>query len=484
MTELAREKETDLVIDTIGTTVVFNCNLLHPRMINIFEVMMAKEKNNNLAAIFVSETGPTDRYAEFCKHSKSMIISLPYIVGKGLAAVDEKDVGASLVTTIWINMIHVFLHELHHNVAYAVDWEGTDANQIEEESEAQEYADIVLEKIIAAGDAEIPPLAEIPWFNTQIMSVIIMEIQAGQKEWAGKQKHMIDNGMIFNDGTTNFTSLREYFKVSTEKPELYEKKVETVPVEMESTQEEPASPDSAENAGLFDQPMLPGDASEASQEVVNVVPNTVQTGGDMTQEDNEALEMMEEIAPEPEEEEKPVQNAKAASPSGDPIMNPFGDTPPASVTPRSVMVGSIEMLRGIYVKLHNHMFANCGFNMGSFTKVGMVFTKAILTPEEITMIIGTFTTNNENQAYWETPKLIGGVRGRNFKDATLPGYDLLIQRAGMQRKIRMVVQNPNTGKPPALRAQAGEQITWIIDITDEKHEWLGIIENGVYRCLH
>ena len=519
-------------IGVMGETIVFNRHLVHPKMLGIFEHMLGMEKDNNLLAIFISETGPMDRYAEFCKHTKSMVISLPYIMERTLKTVDEKDVGLSITAGIWINMLHVFLHELHHNVAFAVDWTATEANLEGEEEDAQEYADIMLEEAIAKFGAEVPPLAEIPWFNTHVMEFLIDEIREGEKDWAGKHKRMIDENLIFDNGEAKYTSIREYFKDSTERPDLYQEHVEVVPLEMNVVDEKEEKKEV--NTNLFDRMLLPGGQMSlfsaepveepASEAIIDVTPTPVETPTkeeSMTAEDLEMLDMTEQLGADAEggevvgdinpftggtfpggrnaeqyytETAQETANAlntpveahfkKADGSVGHSthyptsgqgskqVINPFGGEakPVMTETPTPTRVpdttGKLEMLRGIYMRLYEHMFAVCGFSQGAFLEpTNIVKTGVLLTEDERKsgLIVGSLTLNPAGQAIWEDVARIGGIRGRLFKNGALPGFDLIINWNGKTRKIRLLAQNPNKPSEWGMRARAGEKIAWLID---------------------
>lgn len=513
----------------IDSVVIFNYNLVHPAMLDVFEHMLKVEHNHNLKAIFICPDGPLgERLGVYNNFSRSFILSLPKILGYTIETEARKQ-GMSLTAGVWTNMIHVFLHELHHNVAKATETEVDESSDYLEclEQDAKEYATITLEKLAADKKIEMPPLADIPWFNTHVMQLLIDEISHGEKEWAGAHKELIDKDVVFKKGNDSYTSIYEYFKDTTELATLYEK-AEGVPLQMS---------EASKPTNVFDQEVLPGeqmDMFKQNSPPLNTVPLAPNADGSVTTitdpNGNHAQGMRERGATE-EDIQRGMRNARAAGHTvkgdtpvekegnltleelelldsadhmeeGDPardvdVAYAEPQTSPAPAAPAPVAAPSpavepstadkaMAMCMTVYARLVEHMFTVCGHrNDGSFVGATQTaITPMVLSGEEIAsgLFAGSYTINLETMStVWDDCKKAGGIRGRTFKNGSLPGYDLMINWFGKIRKIRLVAQNPTKGSAPAARARMGVKIVWLIDQDAPSGQgFIGSWENRVY----
>lgn len=519
----------DQNLAVIDNVLIFNHHLVHPVMLEAFEFMLKTERNHNLSAIFISPDKLTDRLGEYNEVTRSFIISLPKILEHTLETEGEKQ-GLSLVTGVWTNMIHVFLHELRHNVCLAINTI-TSANpdtpdyQDELEQDADEYATILLEQLAAGKKIEMPPLADIPWFNTQVMQVLVDEIAAGEKEWAGAHKKLIDQELVFSDGKDFYTSIYDYFWATTEQPELYGSGVALQMVEEEVTVP----------TNVFDQELLPGEQmsmfknnsatlAELEANPDGSVTTITDPAGDHAQGmrergateediqrgmrnaaampmsvpegvDQDMLEMMDVESEDVGDanygdvvvEDEPVQAAPvSAAPMPAPAAPAPVATPAAPAVAPATSNAALAMCHAVYTRLANHMFAACGhLTDGTFANPAAIAINPMpLSGEEIGsgLFATSYTINMvEMNAVWDDVSKCGGIRGRTFKNGSLPGYDLVINWFGKECRVRLVAQNSTKTSAVAAKARAGAKIVWLINQDDTTgNPFIGSWENGVY----
>lgn len=490
-------------IAIIDSVVIFNCDLVHPAMLDVFEYMLKVEHNHNLQAIFISAGGPLgDRLGVYNNFSRSFILSLPKILGYTIETEAQKQ-GMSLTAGVWTNMIHVFLHELHHNVAKATETEVDESSDYLEclEQDAKEYATITLEKLAADGRIEMPGLAEIPWFNTHVMQLLIDEISNGEKEWAGVHKQLIDKELVFEKGNDSYTSIREYFKDTTEMAELYSDKMTGVPLQM-SEANQAGSP-----SNVFDQEALPGEQmdmfkqnfpsfaevaenaglkpiSEGVNETVAAAPKE----GNLTAEELAMIDSVDQTYEgEPVDDDFPYEEPETVTPAPAPAA-PAPVATPVPNAPAHITNTAMAMCMNVYARLVNHMFTTCGYvSNGLFVGAPQAaITPMTLSGEEIAsgLFASSYTIDlNTMSPAWDDCGKTGGIRRRTFKNGTLPGYDIKINWFGTIRKVRLLAQNSNKGTPPAIRAQNGAKIAWLIDQDAPSGQgFIGSWENGVWTA--
>ena len=485
----------DRDIAIIDNVVLFGQSLVHPDMLDAFEHMLKAERNHDLKAIFICPDGPLDKLGEYEDWTRSFCLSLPRILSYTIETEPNRD-GLSLTAGVWLNMIHTFLHELRHNINMnpkMVISAAPKTPEMEEELEedARLFADLELERLAAKGMIEMPALAEIPWFNTHVMQLLVNEIQAGEKEWAGAHKQLIDRGVVFEKDDESYTSIREYFKATSQQPDIYEDRMEPVQLQM-IAEKEVSKPTNVfdtevlpgEQMGLFQKPILEG----ANPETV-IVPQEAPKGESM---DVEELEMLDSI--DKMEEGDPIVDDVAdctVETTVSSVQTPAPAAPAPSATPAPVVgadksMAALAMCMDVYARLVEHMFIVSGHVAnGTFLNAGAVCTVPMpLSGAEIEsgLFASSYTVDvTSMSAVWDDCRKAGGIRGRTFKNGTLPGYDLMINWFGTIRRVRLVAQNPNKDSMVAAKARAGVKIVWLIDQDAPTGQgFVGCFENGVY----
>lgn len=491
-------------VTVLDNTFLFNYQLLHPKMLDIFTKILKFEQNNDLNAIVICPTGPGDRYGEYFKHERIMTIYLDYTLTETFAAIETKRPEFGISPAIWINLIFTFCHELHHNVAFSTDWEV--ANGIDEEildKQADEWAMHMLEEVQRTMDAEPPAIAQLPWFGTRIMQHMIERIQGGAANnvWL-KQKEMSDAGLIFNKGDDKYTSLREYYKDSSTR-EIWENEgaelelktttdiFDQATIAAETVMAKPVTEQMAliktlqTGEAIVDQtsPIQTNETDfKAGQEMVNKL-NTA-FGVELDPEDLAEMDMVGQLSEPTTEEDEAFNQIMTARPTG-----PTGvpDTFP-NIPRKSNIVNQLlqeepktinEAARAMWMTLYNHMFTKCGWQNGTFTNPRGAYLAAPISKDPITtnMVHKSYTINEQNQPIWVP--CINGVHGRTFVKGTIPGYDLELNCNEQKTNIRLIVQNPAKTSQYAQRARQGDRIAWIINQTS--NEYVGLIDNGIYH---
>jgi len=256
MQEMEKTAERAMINDVC----VFGANLLHPKMLEIIKYALVSEPDEDLQAIFMSTTGPRTNVGQYSHHTRSLVISLPQILEDAVNVMGTDDeVGLSISAHIWFGIIYSLFHELHHNVALAIELRGGNKNYLDldddwheaEEELAREYAEEKVEEAIIRCKAEVPEdIMDIPWIGERAMDYLVKELK-DDPDWVRTIKDRLDNGIVFENKDGAYDSLVEYFKANTEHPEKYETENKGAATEMV-----------AELPNLFDKKILPGEQRE------------------------------------------------------------------------------------------------------------------------------------------------------------------------------------------------------------------------------
>lgn len=153
------------------------------------------------------------------------------------------------------------------------------------------------------------------------------------------------------------------------------------------------------------------------------------------------------------------------------------------------------IVQGIYMKISNHIFNNCGQLLES--DLGFQNPEAVTRPIPLTeredLVIEKIDHMNENGRMCQGDQTNGALTGFIMKNAKLPAYRLHLNDNGVE-KVRLVIpQNPaKTNKDgytkTALQARRGNQIVYVIegdqDITNSggKKFLLKIVNGKIIPC--
>ena len=170
---------------------------------------------------------------------------------------------------------------------------------------------------------------------------------------------------------------------------------------------------------------------------------------------------------------------------------------------------SLEQMRGIlaevFSRMHNHVFTKCGFQVcgagtGADKGFNPNFVGNVLEPIAIgdipgadKLIIGCDKKNTQTGRIMKNSAITDGtISGWCTKEAQLPTYAIYINNNGTECRRQFMVQNPfkmfpdnSNYKPNALKAQQGNQISWVWDGADglARRRYLYKIENGTAEWL-
>lgn len=247
--------------DVINGVHVFNAHLLHEDILTVIKYALVHAPDENLQAIFVNTTGPRSAVGKYDYHTRSFCISLPQIMEDAIDTISvEKDMGMSISGLIWFGLVYTIFHELHHNVALHLELGTTkaftdlDEDWFEqEESDAIDYAEEMVEEAIIRCNAEVPKdILDIPWIGERVMDFLVKSLD--DPEFVRSVKERLDKGIVFEGKGDIYDSMVEYFKANTKHPEKYETENKGAAIEMV-----------AENPNLFDKKILPGEQRELFQ---------------------------------------------------------------------------------------------------------------------------------------------------------------------------------------------------------------------------
>lgn len=515
-------QETIDSIKKIGKAYVFGANLIPESMLEVIGYALACEPENDIQAVFVTNSGPHEAYGEYCKHSRSFIINLKHIIWKAFNDAKDKPVNISIPVQITCDIIHTIYHELYHNVAKAVV--GEDDYELAED-EADEYAEENMEKAIHNLKIDCINITTLPE-GFDLINMLSIEPESVGEEQLNTHYQMIKEGIVFENADGKYTSLREYIKDTTKFPEIYqsnenpgaEMKME---VNSDMTREKNADGSTAlisDPNGLHAAAMRSAGASEediargvrnyeqfckenpegcnlpttdGSEQEYGPMDTVIQPG--IIYEEDDSPPWDDDDSPpwddEPAVMETPASQTTVdlpvvAAPVGGDLGNTLGavaaqrdrlvyeedegNTEEQPPPPRDVQ-SDLATIKGLYKRLNDHIFDKCGFNNGTYSNIEAIYQPIKLTDAEAALVAASQTrlsNGTTGDAYpSECDNQIAGIL---FKEGTVPAYDLKIRWAGSELKVRLVSQNPKLNSATAARARAGERILWVIDHDNDK----------------
>ena len=217
--ETALDKRTSIRLENSKEIVVDNSHLLHPKVFEIVSFILERW-NSALSwvdAIVINRTsGPNKSMGKYFPDIKTIALNLDFILEKSVQAAskEEQNEHRALNAIIWMNLIWIIGHEIHHAIYYAEAPEGFDTETQEhlddEEKIADDFGNEVTE-IIAMARPELiepPSLAEMPYFGLTAMAALTENAKRGDL-WAAKQKEMANSGLVFIHPEYQTNSLRE-----------------------------------------------------------------------------------------------------------------------------------------------------------------------------------------------------------------------------------------------------------------------------------
>jgi len=164
-----------------------------------------------------------------------------------------------------------------------------------------------------------------------------------------------------------------------------------------------------------------------------------------------------------------------------------------------------RILEEVYRRMHEHCFTKCGFQLsggqtGNATAWHPAYAGNVLQPINIADIPGAtdliIAIDKNEPATGKTmmkhPITDGCISGKITKnEEPVPSYAIYINNNGIEQKRIFMVQKAfkttaSGYSGPAIRAQQGNQISWVWDGADQlngRRRWIYKIENGVAEWL-
>jgi hypothetical protein len=481
---------------TIGDVIVFGADKVHSKIIEVFEWALNSTLDHDIQAIFISDKGPRDAVGIYNIHTRSLVISLPQILENCLNIIlPDEDNGFALSSNLWVNIIWTFFHEFHHNAATKIKLVGRDVLDIpdewwkDEEAIASSYAWEKTEEAIIKLEANAPPIDEIPWLGSRAMQYLV-ECTKTDPDWVRAIKDRLDFGVAWEGKSIKFKSLVEYFLYSTHTPSKYEKENPGAEMAMVVGEEQP---------GLFDQRILPGQQAELfgekpgnvssptyerPAEPVVTNPQPVAKGGndvysgdgihdhlppeaygcDAGDDYDDGLGYYEDHG-----------NSLPDETEGNPYDAPAVETP-ARTFQKPIETGVRDIMLAFWNRLYDSLFAG--------HDVATTIVQLTEVEKALNMIIGTCIPRGKGEYDVDDVFKIGGIRGYYTPKAKVPMYDILIKWNGVNRRFKLIAQNPKKeNSKMAVRASNGEKIAWLIEDVNGETKWWKVCENGTWREL-
>ncbi|ABW66546.1 hypothetical protein Dole_0736 [Desulfosudis oleivorans Hxd3] len=109
------------------------------------------------------------------------------------------DSGFSIHGLIWHSMLRTLLHEIHHSLNLPYGGEETEEVQSTEELLAGQWCETEIHRLVHILDLEPTRLDDEPFFRTCFYELMLRESKAGNGDWVGKQRRLVDAGLIYWD---------------------------------------------------------------------------------------------------------------------------------------------------------------------------------------------------------------------------------------------------------------------------------------------
>lgn len=381
------------------------------------------------------------------------------------------------------NLIMSYLHEIHH--LYVLDDGGAvtkETLKLEEEA-AEEFSMEALIRLAKTTDIE-PDYLKSAFFCEMMeklfadYEVIKQAAKDGQTDldWdVDRQKHMYNNHILYHyeaEGSKdlvlhNFKTVVQLMgNIDPNDPEWrtaegtapLAEAINAVDTSVQEVENAPPLPTiTVENTEVYDDNDLFDEVNYDDMEV----------------EYDDYESFPQTAVAQPMYNQFPVAQAEVAP------VNPV--VPTAPMAPNN----AAEIARGVYMKLYNHIFANCGRLLNSdkaFANPEQVCIPVQLTEEEKAIVVG-MDCKDANGRWCSCASTVNGVKGYISNKINLPIYKLYLNINGGKYIRFLLPQNTATNSAPAKQAREGACIMYINEGDDAilqagGQKWITKIVNG------
>jgi hypothetical protein len=435
------------------------------------------------------------------------------------------------IRAIWImHILNCIAHEMDHLTFSGLDRKDYEQMpQPEREERAIAHAKAFVIEMAQQFDMEPEQLHTDPTLYIKMTQLFQTR---GNEPWVIRQRKLLEDALIYSDPDlpqTRCTKLRDWFQMSSTKPDGPEWRQPTFPVSIVFHEDHPGQmavfspqgPPAAIEAVVQPVALAPTPVIAVQQPAaaVDMSPRIGEEGsviymdeGDMQSDvfyddgegDPNAVPVMAmgcvgtapvaaPMAPPtyvpPGVDEVPVFNAQVAQTAGYQAAAAGPYKPKAQkMFPANAYTDEqiVAFMSVVYKRLHANIFNKCGRQPnGTFTDAAAILEGVRIDDIETSMgvkgIIAEYDTFDANGKWSPGEKCNGFVRGQIFSKSKLPGYVLYLNFRGYGAKRVLTPQNPNTSSTTAAKARAGVAITFVINgdkADDDKGKWVGRFENN------
>jgi len=433
----------------------------------------------------------------------------------------ENAIYCGVSTGVWKNLLGGFFHEMHHGHSFLTERDALEASDeavAKEEEKADEFSKEHMIHMARTFDVE-PDLGQHlsemigdEW--TEMVKMINEDENASDyhKQWLMVQTHILEHDLAWFEPAPEDSDL-EHNELKTFKELMHEISGDdvddpawvndsatvptTVILKQEPVTEAANGAPAAPVAPAVETPAVP--AGNTQNLFVQPNENIVSTPGmqGVTQQPTVTAAVNQEYqgdpaaiaqnAPQaPVTPTQPAQQVVAPPAPQEQVVVGANVYPPVAMDDATFQA----TVSGLYVKIFRHIFQTCGYNAKMqpfFGQANKIVEALPLSNEEALIVKEMNTYNAQGQLNTGVP-VQGYIHGKFMNQAqTLIGYELTLStKDGQQIRRKFIPQNPHKQKngqftPPALEAQAGNQIMWIMDGA-EGAKWSGVrMYNGVLQ---
>lgn len=501
-------------------------------------------KEDIIRSIVFSVNQPIDQhgnpmFACYKSTEKLIAFNLQAHFDGAVDLVKEVDGYMALRGHIWYNMILSLFHELYHGLFLATDKESEMSSKAEVEATCNDMADEALTALCREFDAEPPPMGDEPFFGLRYMEFYIREIKEGKDSWCLRQDALHDGMNIhYDDGRKEYIKLFRSFirythggdadhqdPVWDQDPKPLEIIADdsapaadvVVPVieagllqpagVFHGTDTEEAVADYEDSLGLFDDAYtmedwdtLPPEAADFNPQVV-IPPSTgqiIETLGQPVVPETPVASPPAQtfVQPTPAVPAQHVVNTQPAGSYTQPHRGAPGQVLPTNLDNHNFTPEAFRtIVEKILFRLYAHLFNKCGYAGGMVNpcfdangKWGILERISVADIADVDKVLHAYDFLDPQRAQRTmVPITDGMISGFCTKKGMLPAYTVYFNANGNCIKRVLLPQNSWKEKAgalsaPALRAQAGAIIAWIMDGDDNTtKKFRGRIENSDFH---
>jgi hypothetical protein len=193
-------------------TIILGGELVCQKIVALVSEVLNEDAELGVASLIFRNDGyPEGALGMAYPDTHSVAINLAKIWDSSIEIASSGKYDLSLRGILWINLLSTVLHDIYHIYAANIDRNAFESmDDKDKEDEADDWAKQKLVELAVKFDIEPPTMHEMGWFAGKLME--LMNSDAVNEEWLGKHLEMMENGLLYQDKTTEIHTFREYLR--------------------------------------------------------------------------------------------------------------------------------------------------------------------------------------------------------------------------------------------------------------------------------